>query len=97
MATPNIAPDPAASPRAAVFVGQGRSPGAPPPCAHCDYAPSDQSAAATPVALDLDPLRLAAVSIDTFVSSYHGLLVKHQQALRERIIDPGTLRKRFGA
>ncbi|KAG7383362.1 hypothetical protein PHYPSEUDO_003742 [Phytophthora pseudosyringae] len=83
MAAPNSAPDSTASPRAAVFVGQGRSPGAPPPCHHCDHAPSDPSAVATPVALDLDHLRLAAVSIDTFVSSYHDLLANHQQALRD--------------
>ncbi|KAG7389848.1 hypothetical protein PHYPSEUDO_009361 [Phytophthora pseudosyringae] len=83
MAIPHGAPGSAASHRMAVFVGQGRSLGAPPPCVHCDHAPSDPSAAATPVVLDLDPLQLAAMSIDTFMSSYDDLLAKHQQALRD--------------
>ncbi|KAG7377896.1 hypothetical protein PHYPSEUDO_010855 [Phytophthora pseudosyringae] len=92
MATPHDAPDSAASPRAAEFVGQGRSPGAPPPCVNCDHAPSDPSAAATPVVLDLDPLRLAAVSIDTFLSSYHDLLAGHQQALRDLTAARATMK-----
>ncbi|KAG7375559.1 hypothetical protein PHYPSEUDO_000652 [Phytophthora pseudosyringae] len=83
MATLNSAPGAAASPRTAVLVGQGRSPDAPPPSVHCDHAPSDPSAVATPVVLDLDPLRLAGVSIDTFMNSYHDLLAKHQQTLRD--------------
>jgi len=37
--------------RAAVIAGEGRSPDPPSPCPHCDHAPSDPSAAATPVAL----------------------------------------------
>jgi hypothetical protein len=85
MSSSGGAPSAGASQRTAVFAGQGRSPDAPPPCTHCDHAPSDLSAAATPVELGLDALQAAATSAHVFVESYQDLLANHQQAIRDLV------------
>ncbi|KAE9196757.1 hypothetical protein PF004_g20040 [Phytophthora fragariae] len=89
MSDPDVQPD--ASPdagddlRAAVFAGAGQSTQPPRPCEHCDHAPSDLSAAATPLEVDLRALQTAASSAHTFIGAYRELLSKHQQAVRALI------------
>ncbi|KAE8890213.1 hypothetical protein PF003_g25776 [Phytophthora fragariae] len=89
MSDPDVQPD--ASPdagddlRAAVFAGRGQSTQPPRPCQHCDQAPSDLSAAATPLEVDLRALQTAASSAHTFIGVYRELLSKHQQAVRALI------------
>ncbi|KAE9299198.1 hypothetical protein PF008_g23317 [Phytophthora fragariae] len=89
MSDPDVQPD--ASPdagddlRAAVFAGRGQSTQPPRPCKHCDQAPSDLSAAATPLEVDLRALQTAASSAHTFIGAYRELLSKHQQAVRALI------------
>ncbi|KAE8908322.1 hypothetical protein PF003_g7616 [Phytophthora fragariae] len=89
MSDPDVQPD--ASPdagddlRAAVFAGRGQSTHPPRPCKHCDQAPSDLSAAATPLEVDLRALQTAASSAHTFIGAYRELLSKHQQAVRALI------------
>jgi chromosome segregation ATPase len=79
------APNAGTQSRTAVIAGQGRSPNPPPPCPHCDHAPSDLSAAATPVALDLSALQAAADAANTFIETHQDLLARHQQAVRNLV------------
>ncbi|KAE8978773.1 hypothetical protein PR002_g24613 [Phytophthora rubi] len=89
MSDPDVQPD--ASPdagddlRAAVFAGAGQSTQPPRPREHCDHAPSDLSAVATPLEVDRRALQTAASSAHTFIGGYRELLSKHQQAVRALI------------
>ncbi|KAE8965730.1 hypothetical protein PF011_g28181 [Phytophthora fragariae] len=79
---PDAPPDAGDDLRDAVFAGAGQSTQPPRPCKHCDQAPSDLSAAATPLEVDLRALQTAASSAHTFIGAYRELLSKHQQAVR---------------
>ncbi|KAE8961841.1 hypothetical protein PR001_g29913, partial [Phytophthora rubi] len=82
---PDAPPDAGDDLRAAVFAGRGQSTQPPRPCKHCDQAPSDLSAAATPLEVDLRALQTAASSAHMFIGAYRELLSKHQQAVRALI------------
>jgi hypothetical protein len=79
------APHAGTSSRTAVIAGQGRSLDPPSPCPHGDHAPSDPSAAATPVALDMSALQAAAGAVNTFIQTYQDLLARYQQAVRDLV------------
>jgi chromosome segregation ATPase len=80
MSSSGGAPNAGTPSRTAVIVGQSRSPDPPPPCPHCDHAPSDPLAAATPGAL-----QATAGAVNTFVETYQDLLARHQQAVRDLV------------
>ncbi|KAE9010104.1 hypothetical protein PF011_g9971 [Phytophthora fragariae] len=83
-AQPDVPPDAGDDLRTAVVAGVGQS--TPPrPCKHCDHAPSDLPAVATPLEVDLRALQTAASSAHTFIGAYRELLSKHQQAVRALI------------
>ncbi|KAE8889509.1 hypothetical protein PF005_g18603 [Phytophthora fragariae] len=82
---PDAPPDTGDDLRAAVFAERGQSTQPPRPCKHCYQAPSDLSAAATPLEVDLRALQTAASSAHTFICAYRELLSKHQQAVRALI------------
>ncbi|KAE8990273.1 hypothetical protein PR002_g21201 [Phytophthora rubi] len=85
MSQPDVPPGAGDALRTAVVADVDQSTQPLRPCEHCDHAPSDLSAAATPLEVDLRALQTAASSANTFLGAHRDILSKHQQAVRAQV------------